>query len=109
MATPPRLVKLQCPACHAIHWEIDHDYRSDDPEGELSYAERVYKCPTCGTMGRGYEVREKSPPEFFLQPHPMYPMSVDEFDRWVAVLRENFPDHPRLRDLGTRWYASGSL
>jgi hypothetical protein len=57
-------------------------------------------------LGTGYLVGAKSPPAFFLQPHPMYPMSVEEFDWWVAVLREHFPNHPRLGDLGTRWYAS---
>ena len=108
VATPPRLVKLQCPACHVHHWEIDHDYRGESGPQELSYAERNYRCPACGTMGTGYLVGDKSPPACFLQPHPMYPMSVDEFDRWVAVLRENFPHDPRLRDLGTRWYASGT-
>lgn len=34
----------------------------------------------------------------------MYPMSSDDFDQWVTVLRENFPDHPKLRDLGVSWY-----
>jgi hypothetical protein len=108
MATPPRLVELKCPVCHAHHWEIDCDYRGAELVGqkELSYAERTYRCRPCGTSGTGYQVGQKSPPAFFLQPHPMYPMTVEEFDHWVAVVRENFPDHPRLRDLGARWYAS---
>jgi hypothetical protein len=106
MSTPPRLVQLQCPACQAHHWEIDCDYRGAELVGkkELSYAERTYRCPNCGTSGTGYQVSLKSPPAFFLQPHPMYPMSAEEFDHWVAVLREHFPDHPLLRELGTRWY-----
>jgi len=108
MATPPRLVKLECPRCHTDHWEIDHDYRGDGSDQELSYEDRAYRCPICGTTGRGYAVTEKSPPEFFLQPRPLYPMSIREFDRWVAVLRQNFPDHPHLRDLGTRRYTSGT-
>jgi hypothetical protein len=109
MATPPRLVELKCPMCHAHHWEIDNDYRGAELVGakELSYAERTYRCPACGTSGTGYQVGRKSPPEFFLQPHPMYRMTVEEFDHWVAVLREHFPDHPRLGDVGTSWYASG--
>jgi len=109
MATPPQLVQLKCPACHVLHWEIDHGYRGSGEVGEreLSYTERMYRCPACGATGTGYLECDMSPPEFFLQPHPMYPMNVEEFDGWVAVLRENFPDHPRLRDLGTRWYASG--
>jgi hypothetical protein len=71
------------------------------------YAERDYRCPACGTKGSGYEVTEKSPPAFFLQPHSMYPMSSDEFHQWVTVLRENFPDHPKLRDLGVGWHEWG--
>jgi hypothetical protein len=39
----------------------------------------------------------------------MYPMTVKEFDHWVAILRENFPDHPLLGEMGTRWYAAGRL
>jgi hypothetical protein len=30
----------------------------------------------------------------------MYPMSQSDFDEWVEVLMENFPDHPLLDDLG---------
>jgi hypothetical protein len=31
----------------------------------------------------------------------MYPMTQAAFDHWVAILKANFPDHPRLADLGT--------
>jgi hypothetical protein len=82
MATPARLVQLQCPVCHAYHWEIDCDYHGSELVGdkELSYAERTYRCQECGTSGTGYHIGDKSPPEFFLQPHEMYPMSVEQFD-----------------------------
>jgi len=107
--TPPRLVQVQCPVCHAYHWEIDCDCRGAELVGEkeLSYEERTYQCPSCGTSGTGYQIGDKSPEAFFLQPHEMYPMSAEEFDRWVAVVREHFPDHPLLRELGTGWYVAG--
>jgi hypothetical protein len=107
MATPARLVQLSCPKCVARHWEIDNDYREANlfsPGDEASYEQRPYLCPACGWTGAGYAVLEKSPPEFFLQPHPLYPMSVADFDRWLAVLRANFPDNPMLQYLGTEWY-----
>ena len=68
--TPPRLVKLRCPKCQANHWEIEHDYRGSELVGrkELSYADRIYRCPDCGIVGTGYVVEEQSPPAFFLQP-----------------------------------------
>jgi len=37
----------------------------------------------------------------------MYPMSRGDFDYWVGVLRENFPDYPMLKDLHTTWYPAG--
>ena len=106
MSTPARLVELKCPCCQSDHWEIDSDYRGADmvPGGvELPYEERPYLCSACGTKGTGYSVGRKSPLEFFLQPHPMYPMSRWEFHRWVRVLRENFPEHPSLEKLGKSW------
>src|SRR4051812_8193927 len=105
MLTPPRLAKLHCPTCHMTHWEIDSDYRGADLIGqkELTYEERTYHCRGCGTAKTGYVVEEKSPPSLFLQPSSMYPMSVAEFELWVAVLRQHFPNHPRLQDVGNRW------
>jgi hypothetical protein len=105
MSTSPRLVHLRCSTCQAQHWEIDCDYRGMlPPTQEIPYAERCYRCPVCERTGSGYVVLEQSAPAFFLQPHSMYPMSGDDFDHWVTVVRENFPDHPKLRDLGVRWY-----
>ena len=70
---------------------------------ELSYAERTYCCPSCRYSGPGYSVLTKSPPAFFLQPHPLYPMIREDFDYWVEVVRKNFPDHPMLEDLNKDW------
>src|SRR5687768_3435977 len=106
MATPGRLVELRCPRCGAFHWEIDCDCRGADLDGDergLTYPERTYECPACGVSGEGYEVGRKSPPEFFLQPHPMCPMRPTEFNKWVDVLRAHFPNHPRLAQLGKSW------
>ena len=66
----------------------------------LPYERRVYSCSHCRTTGADWKLIRQSPPEFFLQPHEMYPMSQSEFDRWVAILREHFPDHPSLHDQG---------
>jgi len=101
-STPPRLIELECPICHTKHWELDADYRGMGLWGQRnkSYEEREYRCYECRYEGTGYRVIQKSPPEFLLQPHPMYPMTQADFDHWVTILRENFPDHPRLKDLG---------
>jgi len=109
MATPPRLVELQCPRCGVHHWEIDHDFRGMHPDAEIPYPKRTYRCPHCSVTGDGYAVGRKSPPEFFLQPHPMYPMTSKEFDEWVGVVRGHFPDHPMLAELGKTWYPHKSL
>ena len=107
--TPARMVELRCPHCHASHWEIDSDYRGADLAGgvELSYPERDYFCPHCKRTGPGYAVLQKSPPEFFLQPHPLYPMSENDFAYWVEILRQNFPDDPMLADVYKTWRPSG--
>ena len=101
--TPPRLVELNCPACSQAHWEIDCDFRDMDSSDEVPYECREYRCPHCERNGAGYSVGEKSPPAFFLQPHPLHPMEREEFDRWVAVLREHFPRDPMLQQLGKDW------
>lgn len=106
MATPPRMVELECPRCRLHHWEIDHDFRGPALLGqrEPSYGERSYECPACGEASTGYRVLRRSPPEFFLQPHPMYPMTTGDFARWLAVFRAQFPSHHRLRSVGVFWY-----
>lgn len=100
--TPPRLTQLRCPACAAAHWTIDSDFGGiygvfDD------YLEREYRCPACGYAGAGHAVLQQSPPEFLLQPHPMYPMRRKEFDHWAEVLRTHFPGHPLMPKLGNEF------
>ncbi len=106
MPTPPRLVELQCPGCQRSHWEIDHDCRAAKLVGdrELSYGERTYRCPLCDAPRTGYQVLQQSPPAFFLQPHDLYPMSVAEFGRWLAVFRMQFPKAETLKAVGISWY-----
>jgi hypothetical protein len=106
MATPPCMVELRCPNCQYRHWEIDHDYRGSELVGqrELSYEERIYKCPECKEARAGYRVLQKSPPEFFLQPHAMYPMTTGDFAHWLSVFRAQFPSHGRLNSVGVFWY-----
>ena|SRR5215467_7163540 len=104
MSTPPRLVRLKCPKCASDHWVIDFDFPGEGTtEFDPAYEERIYACPHCGFEGAGYQVQQQSPPEFFLQPHLMYPMRKKEFEKWVAILREHFPDHAMLADYGKTW------
>jgi len=91
--TPPRLVELRCPDCGETQWTIDCDYRGTDGVPNR-YEENAYACRGCHRTSAGFAVVQKSPPEFLLQPHPMYPMSREDFERWARILRENFPDHP---------------
>ena len=100
--TPSRLTELRCPECQGSHWVLDSDYRGMDG-GFVAYEERDYECPACGCSGRSFSVRRQSPPEFVLQPHPMYPMSQSDFDEWVHILRTHFPNHPLLEDLGGKF------
>ena len=102
MATPPRMVELECPNCKHCHWEIDHDYRGSALVGEreLSYDERTYDCPACNGATTGYRVLRRSPPEFFLQPHPMYPMTTQDFANWLSLFRTAFPSDERLKSVG---------
>jgi hypothetical protein len=37
----------------------------------------------------------------------MYPMSRAEFEYWVTVLKQTFPEHPMLSDLDKTWYPNG--
>ena len=103
MSTPVRLVELQCPGCSAKHWEMDCDFHGTDG-AVVPYRTRHYRCPLCGVEGEGFRVQRKSPPEFFLQPHQMYPMSQTDFDFWVEIVKTHFPDHPLLAKLATEWY-----
>jgi hypothetical protein len=100
------MVELECPRCRHHHWEIDHDFRGSERLGqrELSYEERTYECPACEEASTGYRVFQRSPPEFFLQPHPMYPMTTRKFARWLAIFRAQFPTDERLRSVGVSWY-----
>ena len=34
----------------------------------------------------------------------MYPMESEEFEKWLAILREHFPDNGMLPEFGTNWY-----
>jgi hypothetical protein len=113
MATPLRMVELECPGCWNRHWEIDCDSRGADiayclgygsTNHELSYEERTYRCPGCGEEKVGYHVLDKSPPEFFLQPHPTRSMKTHDFACWLSVFRTYFPSHELLNTVGVFWF-----
>jgi hypothetical protein len=92
-----------CPSCGHTNWIIDSDYRGTDGI-MLPYEQRVYSCRECGNKGIGWKLIQQSPPEFFLQPDDLYPMTQAEFDRWVAILKTHFPDHPLLTELGKTFF-----
>lgn len=100
------MVELECPSCHRVHWTIDSDFQGKwfVGESERPYEARQYNCPHCASGHTGFRVLRKAPPEFFLQPHSMYPMSVADFAFWLEICREAFPDHHKLRSLGVYWY-----
>lgn len=97
--TPARLNELRCPTCTQASWILDSDYRDTDGV-MLPYEQRVYPCRHCGNTGADWTLMQQAPPEFLLQPHPLYPMTQADFDHWVAILKANVPDHPRLSDVG---------
>jgi len=46
-------------------------------------------------------VKQQSAPDFLLQPHQLYPMTQEEFDHWLGILRTHFPRHRLLASAGT--------
>jgi hypothetical protein len=34
----------------------------------------------------------------------MYPMTAQDFQHWLTILNEHFPDDPRLKVVGMSWY-----
>src|SRR5215218_8287105 len=100
MSTPPRLNQVECPNCHTLTWIIDADYRGRGGP-DLSRQQRTYPCPACQQAGPGWTLKQQSPPEFLLQPHELYPMTQEEFDHWLGILRTHFPRHRLLADAGT--------
>jgi hypothetical protein len=103
--TPPRMVELQCPVCEGQHWVIDSDFRGTSGQ-DVPREEREYVCSECAHRGTGHRVLQKSPPEFFFQPHPLYPMTQGDFDRWHELLKQHFPDHALLNN--PRWHPGRS-
>jgi len=101
--TPERLAQIQCPECHKTEWIIDSDYHRMNGVF-VPYEGRMYGCPGCHRTGAGWSLKNQSPPAFLLQPHDLYPMTRDDFDYWVEILRGYFPDHPRLCELGRRFF-----
>src|SRR5262249_10144319 len=99
-------VLLECPRCRATSC-IYHTDHTGGPGGDnyLNIGDRAGgSCSKCGPEAP-LTVKQQAPPAFFVQPHDLYPMSQEEFDYWVAVLREHHPEDRKLQDLGKTWYA----
>jgi hypothetical protein len=87
-----RLAQLECPGCQATRWTLESDNVGPAIGGTpWPYPRREYSCSACGRSGRGWAVRQQSPKAFLLQPDPLHPMTAEDFDYWVSVLRANFP------------------
>lgn len=105
MVTPIRLVLLECPRCQATEL-IFHTDHTGRPGGDncLEIGDRPGGfCSQCGREA-GLRVKEQAPPELFLQPHDLYPMTVAEFAHWFSILRTHFPTDERLATVGVFWY-----
>jgi hypothetical protein len=100
--TPGRLNQLQCPGCQQVTWVIDSDCQGPFVTW-TPYVERSYACARCGRDGPGWTLGQQSPPEFLLQPQKLCPMTQADFDYWVTVLRNHFPEHTRLQEVGHRF------
>ena len=94
--TPRRMIELECPECKSIHWEMDCDYRGIDGPF-VEYSERPYACAKCKRVGTGYTTLRMSPPEFFLQPHRLYPMKTEDIVYWQNICEANFPKEEARR------------
>jgi hypothetical protein len=66
----------------------------------IPYSERLYRCLVCGHDGPGWTLLQQSPSTFLTQPNELYPMSQEDFDHWVDILRTHFPNDPHLAGLG---------
>jgi hypothetical protein len=79
-------------------WVIDSDSRMGGDRS--TYHQRVYACKACSRHDSGYAVIQQGPEEFLFQPDDHHPMTLQDFEHWARILKENFPDHPRVRELG---------
>ena len=99
--TPPLLVELLCPNCQKHHWVIDCDFRAAFMAGgvDVDYDQRDYRCRHCGRTGTGHKVLQKSPPTFLidLPDRRMGAGTSETWNYWKAILREHFPDHPKVK------------
>jgi hypothetical protein len=102
----PILAELKCPRCSSTHWVLGELQTEETP-----WADQIRTCPHCLQTGPDYPAERQSPPQLFLQPSLVHPLSRGEFEEWVDILRVHFPDHPQLGELGTTWFAleSGSV
>jgi hypothetical protein len=96
-----RLAQLECPNCHRTRWMTGPDKTTEAIGGPLwPDAGLEQYCPACGRSAPAWVVREQAPKSFLVQPNILHPMTRQDFDYWVGVLRAHFPDHPRLRQEG---------
>src|SRR5262245_51815572 len=90
---PERLCELTCPRCRRVTWLVDSVLPAED--SPATYASREYACAGCGVTGTGWELGRRSPVGF-LDPSCDHPMAIDEFNRWLEILKAHQPGYWRL-------------
>lgn len=110
MVMPARLVLLECPQCGGTVCIFHTDFLGPPlKDNRLQLGDRAGGvCSKCAA-GAELRVKQQAPHEFFFQPDSSHAMSQAEFDYWVGVLRAHHPEHAKLKELGTTWYAGGQV
>lgn len=90
---PERLCELTCPQCRRVSWIIDCVLPAEDSPD--TYAAREYACTGCGATRTGWVLGERSPIGF-LDPSCDHPMTIEEFNRWLEILKAHQPGYWRL-------------
>ncbi len=102
MTSPITMVQVRCPICGQASWVMDSLVRGSEMSGEpeQTFPERTYTCRECSYEGTGFLLLQAAPSTFLVQPHELYPMGRKAFRHWLEILKEQFPNHPRLEDVG---------
>jgi len=102
MSSPVTMVQVRCPICAQPSWVLDSLVRNapDSGQPELTFPERIFTCRECSYEGIGFHLMQAAPSTFLGQPHELYPMGRKAFRHWLEILKEQFPNHPRLEEAG---------
>lgn len=99
-------MQLKCPVCGEPVWVLDRFLR-EHARGRrpiVIIPERIQTCSNCEYEGAGFCFLASAPFAFLLQPCSAMPMGRKAFRYWLEILKENFPDHPRLQGDASGFY-----